>query len=120
VTHDGYVTACFEAAGPGRPYADAFLYGRYDFDQHRFDLDLDKLKKLQTRHVYNLPYCRDCFCKYMCCGDCPIHSLKMGYGMARGARCAITQAVAKHRLATVVRETRPVYVSQMQEAVAHA
>ena len=115
VTHDGHVTACFEACGPDRPFGDTFVYGRYDPDRHAFDLDLEKLKKLQRRHVYNLPFCRDCFCKYMCSGDCPIHSLKMGYGMERGVRCAITQAVARHRLATVVREALPAAVA-VQEA----
>jgi uncharacterized protein len=107
ITHDGYVTACFEVFGTDHPYADKFMYGRYDFDKHDFDLNLDILKKLQKRHVYNLPFCQDCFCRYMCAGDCPIHSLKMGHNMERGTRCEITQAVAKHRLATIVKESMP-------------
>ena len=92
-----------------------FLYGNYDFDQHTFNLNLDKLKKLQQRHVYNLPFCQDCFCKYMCSGDCPIHSMKMGYNMERGARCEITQMVAKHRLATIVKESSPDAVIGFEE-----
>jgi uncharacterized protein len=115
VTHDGYVTACFEACGPDRPFADVFLYGNYDFDQHTFNLNLDKLKRLQQRHVYNLPFCQDCFCKYMCSGDCPIHSMKMGYNMERGARCEITQMVARHRLATIVKESSPDAVVGFEE-----
>ena len=107
VTHDGYVTACFEACGPDRPYADTFIYGHYDFDRHDFSFNFDKLKKLQKRHIYNLPFCQDCFCKYMCSGDCPIHSLKMGFNMERGARCEVTQAVAKYRLAKIVKECKP-------------
>lgn len=118
VTHDGNVTACFEAFGPDHPHADRFLYGRYDFARHAFDLELDKLRRLQTRHVHNLPYCRECFCKYMCSGDCPMHSLKMGFEMERGVRCKVTQAIAKHRLATVVRESEPDAVIRHGE-VAH-
>ena len=104
VTHDGYVTACFEASGPDRPFADLFVYGRYDPGRGEFDLQLDKLRRLQTRNAYNLSYCEKCFAKYMCAGDCPMQALKLGYGIGRGARCTLTQAVAKHRLATVVRE----------------
>jgi len=104
VTHDGYVTACFEASAPDRPFADLFVYGRFDPERGQFDLDLKKLRRLQTRNAYNLPYCSDCFAKYMCAGDCPMHALKLGYGIERGARCTLTQAVGKHRLATVVRE----------------
>jgi len=107
VTHDGHVTACFEACGPDRPYADLFIYGRYNPESRAFDFELERLRRLQRRHIHNLPYCRDCFCKYMCSGDCPMHSLKLGYGMERGVRCAITQALARHRLATLVREYRP-------------
>ena len=107
VTHDGLVTACFEACGPDRPFADMFVYGRYDPVTRRFDLDLEKLRPLQSRHAYNLPYCQNCFCKYMCAGDCPMHSLKMGFGMDRGVRCRITQEIAKHRLATMLRDSTP-------------
>jgi uncharacterized protein len=120
VTHDGYVTACFESSGPDRPFANVFLYGRYDLQRHAFDLDLEKLKKLQGRHVYNMPYCKDCFCKYMCCGDCLIHSLKTGIGMGRGARCAITQTIARHRLWRVVQELPPSTAPLGQEANNHA
>ncbi len=104
VTHDGLVTACFEACGLDRPFADVFVYGRYDPAGNRFDLELEKLRKLQSRNAYNLPYCDRCFCKYMCAGDCPMHSLKLGFGMERGVRCQITQEIAKHRLATMVRD----------------
>jgi len=118
VTHDGYVTACFEACGPDRPFADTFMYGKYDERKGSFDLDLEKLRKLQTRHAYNLPYCKDCFCKYMCAGDCPMYSLKLGYGLGRGARCKITQQIAKHRLATVVKEGCP--LSQVARCKEHS
>jgi uncharacterized protein len=104
VTHDGLVTACFESCGLDRPFADVFVYGRYDSTGNRFELDLEKLRNLQSRNAYNLPYCERCFCKYMCAGDCPMHSLKMGYGMERGVRCTITQEIGKHRLATMVNE----------------
>lgn len=119
VTHEGYVTSCFEACGPDRPHADTFLYGKYDARQGRFDLDLEKQRQLQTRNTDNMPYCEDCFCKYMCAGDCPIHSLKMGHGLERGTRCGITQAIAKHRLATVVRKSQPVATVPSREETCH-
>ncbi len=108
VTHDGYVTSCFEACAPDRPFGDVFIYGKYNEKTDSFDLDLDKLRKLQTRNVYNLPYCKDCFCKYMCAGDCPIHSLKAGCGLGRGTRCYLTQAIGRYRLAAVVDNSEPI------------
>ena len=107
VTHDGYVTACFESCGPDHPYADQFMYGRFNEERGEFELERERLAPLRRRNVHNLEWCRDCFCKYMCAGDCPIHSLKMGYGMERGVRCEITQMIARHRLATLVRESEP-------------
>jgi uncharacterized protein len=108
VTHDGYVTSCFEACAPDRPFGNVFIYGKYNEATGSFDLDLDKLRKLQTRNIYNLPYCKDCFCKYMCAGDCPIHSLKAGYGLERGTRCELTQAIARYRLGAVVNDSEPI------------
>jgi uncharacterized protein len=107
ITHDGHVTACFEACAPDRPFADRFIYGSFNRATGGFDLDRGKLRELQSRHVYNLPYCENCFCKYMCSGDCPMHSLKVLGNMDRGLRCEITQSIAAHRLATVVRESKP-------------
>ncbi len=132
VTHDGSVTACFEAYARDRPHADRFIYGRYNRETGRFDLQREKLRELQGRHVYNLPYCADCFCKYMCAGDCPMHSLKVLGKMERGLRCRITQSIAAHRLATVVRESKadaivapaagkhPGSITEMKEDSCHA
>ncbi len=108
VTHDGLVTSCFESCGLDRPFPDVFMYGCYDFDRHAFVFDHEKLRRLRRRHVHNLAFCRDCFCKYMCSGDCPMHSLKLGYNMERGGRCAVTQAIAKHRLAMRVLRSREI------------
>jgi uncharacterized protein len=119
ITHEGLVTSCFESCGLDRPFADTFVYGNYDERSGAFDLRLDKLEKLQRRNVHNLPFCADCFCKYMCAGDCPIHSLGMGYNMERGTRCKITRAIGTHRLAAMVRESPPV-VQVIQEEELHA
>lgn len=104
VTHEGYVTACFEAYSPTRPFGDRFVYGRYDEATGTFDLDLEKLAQLQKRHVYNLPYCERCFCKYMCAGDCPIHALYQHSDAEHGLRCQAVQEVARHRLALILRD----------------
>lgn len=107
VTHDGHVTACFEAFAPEQPFADRFVYGRFDDATGTFDLDVGKLGALRKRHVYNLDYCRDCFCKYMCCGDCPMHVLQRAArtGEKDGLRCRSVQGVAAHRLGVIVDQT---------------
>ncbi len=104
VTHEGYVTACFEAYSPQRPFGDRFVYGRYDVAAGAFEFDLAKLAKLQARHVYRLPYCEKCFCKYMCAGDCPIHALYKGQAGEHGLRCKAVQAIARHRLVTILQD----------------
>ena len=100
VTHDGCVTACFDAYHPSHPQADLFVYGRYDIVGHRFVFDEAKLARLRRRHIHNLPECANCFCKYGCAGDCPLDGLRRGVPLERAeGRCALTQSIARYRLA---------------------
>lgn len=103
VTHNGDVTACFESCSPDHPFADLFVYGRFDSSTGCFQIDHEKLARLRRRHVHNLPLCRNCFCKYVCAGDCPMNSLRLGKALEEGGgRCALTQSIASYRLGTLV------------------
>jgi uncharacterized protein len=103
VTHNGEVTACFESCSRDHPFADLFVYGRFDPSTGAFQIDHDKLARLRRRHVHSLSLCRNCFCKYVCAGDCPMNSLRLGKALEEGGgRCALTQSIALYRLGKLV------------------
>ncbi len=94
ITHDGLVTSCFDVSRPDHPFAGRFIYGAYDPQTGQIQTDPQKLADLRCRNVCRLTACANCFCKYMCCGDCTTHAMRQGLAfMAGGGRCAITQAL---------------------------
>ncbi len=70
VLPEGWVTSCYEITEPDDPRAEIFHYGRYDASTGTFRFDLERLRRLQQFSVEHLPFCRDCFCKWHCAGDC--------------------------------------------------
>jgi len=70
VLPDGTVTSCYEVTENDSPKAEVFHYGRYDAIKKAFVFDADKIKRLQQFSVENFEYCRNCFCKWHCAGDC--------------------------------------------------
>jgi len=67
---DGNVTACFEAFGEDNPCAGAFFYGRPAADGMGYVFDQAVLDHLRAQAVENREYCRGCFAKWSCGGDC--------------------------------------------------
>jgi uncharacterized protein len=70
VLPDGTVTSCYEITEPEDPKAALFHYGHYDSGSRVFVFDKEKINRLQQYSVENIDYCRDCFCKWHCAGDC--------------------------------------------------
>jgi radical SAM protein with 4Fe4S-binding SPASM domain len=70
VTPTGDVTACYEVSYASDPRSQRFFFGRYDVEAGGFVFDDVKLKELSRLNVRNFPFCRDCFCKWHCAGDC--------------------------------------------------
>ncbi len=70
VTPRGELTACFEVYSSRHPLARHFFFGRID-ESGRPVLDKNKLRSLlDSRAPERLEYCRECFCKWHCAGDC--------------------------------------------------
>ncbi len=114
VTPDGQISACFEVFDAGSPYADIFLIGAYDASRGRFQVDTARLERLRTRTVDNLRHCRDCFCKYMCAGDCATRSFRFQGGtdlLRAGGRCDTIRMIAAYQLGHYVEQQ-----SRKQEA----
>lgn len=97
VNTDGYVSSCLEVTSRESPAADEFTYGRYDFQKKRFVINKDVIDKLVERHVENLQYCKDCFCKHHCAGGCPVKSIyvKKDLCYVVGEWCDVIRELAK-------------------------
>ena len=70
VTPAGDVTACYEVSYASDPRSQRLFFGSYDTEAGGFKFDDAKLKELTRLNVRNFPFCRDCFCKWHCAGDC--------------------------------------------------
>jgi len=70
VLPEGIVTSCYEITEVTDPRAAIFHYGGYDFEKKCFVFDENRISALQKLSVENLAFCRDCFCRWHCAGDC--------------------------------------------------
>ena len=100
VTAEGLVSGCFEVAEMSDPRSARFIYGAYDPGRKGFVFDEEKISGLHSLTVDRMPYCRDCFCKYHCCGDCAakLLGLKPPEEHAGSDRCRITRALTLHQI----------------------
>lgn len=100
VSAEGYATACYEVCSPQEPRADVFIFGQYDPALGRFVFDEEKLARLARLRVENMPFCRDCFCKWHCAGDCASKLLgtKNPEEHQGSARCKIARALTLRQL----------------------
>ncbi len=66
VTIGGDIVSCTRDNMP-----EIFTFGHFDFENKRFVIDEEKLRRIRALTVDHYPECEDCFCKYTCAGDCP-------------------------------------------------
>ena len=100
VTPTGDVTACYEVSYKSDPRSERFFFGRFDHEAGDFVFDDAKLAELSRLTVHNIPYCRDCFCRWHCAGDCAAKVLD-GIDLEdhRGsARCQINRTLTLNQL----------------------
>jgi uncharacterized protein len=107
VTPQGFVTSCNEVTMLTDALASHFIFGNFNERTAKYDIDEGKLELLRRRTVDNLTYCRDCFAKYSCAGDCPARIARASGDMldtSRNNRCQITRGLLLHRLGVQKRE----------------
>lgn len=98
VTPDGDITACFEVTSRDDPRAETFVIGRIGEAGH-LDVDEGKRRALRDLTVDHLPYCRNCFAKWHCAGDCVTRIGHSNYAGPRGhERCLLNRNLLAHRL----------------------
>jgi uncharacterized protein len=104
LTPTGSVTACFEVPSEDTPFADKFIIGRYDDGRDHFVFDDGKIRALQRRTVENIAWCRDCFAKWHCAGDCyhkALHAAVNG-DFTGSPRCEITRSLILDQIAAKI------------------
>lgn len=100
VNAQGQATSCFEVATEEDPRSGTYHFGAYDFEAKQFVFDEEKLRMLSTLEVRNMDFCRDCFCKWHCAGDCAAKLLgnKPPQDHAGSDRCYINRALTHWQL----------------------
>lgn len=97
---DGNVSACYEVFSEDNDWSDVFFYGRPDKESGGYSFDLERLNHLRNQAVQHREYCRGCYAKWTCAGDCYHKSLSVNdtlefYG---SDRCNITRELTKDQI----------------------
>ncbi len=70
-TTDGYISACdLVTFGENPKHMSCFVYGKWNEQYQKFDIDNSKVKKLQERTTDNMIHCLNCSVKEHCGGYC--------------------------------------------------
>lgn len=99
LTTSGNVTSCYEVFAEDLPWASHFFFARLN-QRGGYEIDEDVLNKLQEQSVHKRRYCRDCFARWDCAGDCYHKALMAnGEGEIKGTgRCRIIRELSKDML----------------------
>lgn len=119
LTAEGLVTSCYEVCEMSDPRAGSFIYGRYDEAEGKLVFDEEKLAALHRIVVDNMPFCKDCFCKYHCAGDCPAKLLEgAGPESHHGSqRCEIARALTLAQISRQLAVAEKAEKRAMEESV---
>ncbi|MBN2357445.1 radical SAM protein [candidate division KSB1 bacterium] len=102
VTPDGYLTACYEVTDREDSKSEKFFFGRIREDGTIF-IDDEKRRRLHSLTVDQLDYCRDCFAKWHCAGECAAKIPHDDITGARGHdRCQLNRQLIAERLKRIV------------------
>jgi uncharacterized protein len=105
VLPEGVVTSCFDITETTDPRARIFHFGHYDATLNAFVFDQERVSALRALSVENLSFCRDCFCRWHCAGDCLAKVFeRSGSSEHRGSpRCDLNRALTLAELRALVR-----------------
>lgn len=97
---DGNVSGCYEVFSESNALARVFFYGKPDETSDGYVFNLPVLERLRGQAVQHREFCRGCFAKWHCAGDCYHKSLATsGHGEFQGSdRCNITRELLKDQI----------------------
>ena len=99
VSPNGNISACHEVADERQPWAERFFYGRPSSEGSGYDFDERVYSDLRAQTVDHREYCRGCFAKWNCAGDCYHKSLDPESTEFAGAgRCEIVRELTKDQI----------------------
>ncbi|MDR1498480.1 MAG: SPASM domain-containing protein [Puniceicoccales bacterium] len=99
VTPDGDVSSCYEIFDDKNPRSNIFIYGKEN-KGGGWLFDSKKTAFLRAQSVDNRPYCKGCFARWSCGGDC-LQKILSIYGekeFAGSGRCAIIRELTKDQI----------------------
>jgi uncharacterized protein len=105
VTPDGYLTPCFETTSLEDPKSDILFFGRID-EQGKVVINEERRRFLHSLTVENIDYCKDCFAKWHCSGDCIAKLEHSDYHGERGHdRCKLNRKLVAGELRKLIELT---------------
>ena len=105
VTPEGYITSCYETTSKNDPKSETFFIGRISKDD-RLEIDKKKRQFLNSLTVGQLIYCKDCFAKWHCAGECAVKLGHTDYTGKRGHdRCELNRQLIANRISNILEGT---------------
>lgn len=97
---DGNVSSCYEVFSEDNPWAKFFFYGSPQIGNGKYRFELPVLNNLRNLAVQNREFCKGCFARWSCAGDCYHKSLTIsGEQEFEGSdRCHITRELTKDQI----------------------
>jgi uncharacterized protein len=107
VSAAGNITACTEAFSETSRFADRFFYGRPAVGCDGYDFDPKALEFLRSSGVENRAFCRGCFARWTCAGDClhKVLDVNDGAELAGAGRCRVIRELTKDLLLERIEQT---------------
>lgn len=97
---DGNVSACYEVFSEDNPVSQLFFYGQPENATRGYQFNLGVLNHLRRQSVEHREFCRGCFAKWTCSGDCYHKAVSVtGELEFQGTdRCHITRELTKDQI----------------------
>lgn len=94
-TTDGYISACdLVTFGKNAGHMDCFVYGKWNDNKYRFDIDESKVSVLQNRNIETMLHCLHCEVREHCGGYC-LGEVQNETGKLIGQKANVCKAMRK-------------------------
>ncbi|MCP4350129.1 MAG: radical SAM protein [Desulfobacterales bacterium] len=111
LTPSGKISSCYEIFEDDVEFSSEFVFGNCDINSDSLMFDHKKLQNLRNRKVEDIQWCKECFCKWHCAGDClnlVRHAMVKNEFMGH-PRCEITQALILDQILLKIRNSGGIF-----------